>query len=424
MPDVSFTNLLVIMVIAVLAPLLIGYAPRLRIPSVVLEIIAGVIVGPSVLGWVHVDLPVQILALIGLAFLLFLAGLEIDLRQLRGRLLRVAVLGYALTLVLGLSLGGLFAGLGWTASPMLIAITLSATSLGLVVPVLKDAGKAGSAVGQTTIAAATIADFTAIVLLTLFFSASGGTTGSKLLLLGIFAGLVIVVALVLTRAGRSMHLGAVLVRLQDTTAEIRVRFAVLLLIAFVALAERFGLESILGAFLAGAVVSLIDRDSSSHPHFRIKLDAIGYGFLVPVFFVTSGVRLDLKGLFAQPSALLQVPVFLLALLVIRGVPALLYLKTIGRRQTVAAGLLQATSLPFIVTASAIGVEVGKISPVTSAALVSAGLLSVLIFPAAALSRLREAALPQTPDQAEPDESRRAPALSADDVTGANKEQHS
>src|SRR5664279_2948774 len=114
MPDVSFTNLLIIMVIAVLAPLLIGYAPRLRVPAVVLEIIAGVIVGPSVLGWVRVDLPVQILALFGLAFLLFLAGLEIDLRQLRGRLLRVALLGYVLTLVLGVAVGGIFAGLGWT----------------------------------------------------------------------------------------------------------------------------------------------------------------------------------------------------------------------------------------------------------------------------------------------------------------------
>jgi len=408
MPDVSFTNLLIILVIAVLAPLLIGYAPGLKVPAVVLEIIAGVIVGPSVLGWVRVDLPVQILAIFGLAFLLFLAGLEIDLRQLRGRLLRVAAVGYVLTLVLGISMGGIFAGLGWAASPMLIAITLSATSLGLVVPVLKDAGKAEGMVGQTTIAAATIADFTAIVLLTLFFSTSGGSTGSKLLLLGVFAGLVAVLALVLTRAGRSMHLGSVLVRLQDSTAEIRVRFAVLLLIAFVALAEQFGLETILGAFLAGAVVSLIDRDSSTHPHFRIKLEAIGYGFLIPVFFVTSGVRLDLTGLFAQPSAMLRVPVFLLALVVVRGLPALLYLKMVGRTQTIAAGLLQATSLPFIVTASSIGVVVGKITPVTSAGLVCAGLLSVIIFPALALSRLGgsapiEAPLPrrQVPDVCAP-----------------------
>ena len=398
MPDVSFTNLLVISVIAVLAPLLIGYAPRLRIPSVVLEIIAGVIVGPSLLGWVEVDLPVQVLSVIGLAFLLFLAGLEIDLHRLRGRVLRGALLGYLITVGIGLLFGGLFAGLDWARSPLLVAITLSATSLGLVVPVLKDAGQADSEVGQTTIAAATVADFAAIVLLTLFFSASGGSTGGKLLSLAIFAGLVVVVALVLSRAGRSMHLGDVLVRLQDTTAEIRVRFAVVLLVAFTALAERFGLETILGAFLAGAVVSLLDRDTSTHPNFRLKLEAIGYGFLVPVFFVTSGVRLDLKGLFDEPSALWRVPAFLLALLVIRGVPALLYVRSLGRRSSAAAALLQATSLPFIVTAAAIGVEVGKLSSVTAAALVSAGLLSVLIFPAVALTLLRGERPVEIPDQ--------------------------
>lgn len=131
-----------------------------------------------------------------------------------------------------------------------------------------------------------------------------------------------------------MRVGTVLVRLQDTTAEIRVRMSVALLIEFVALAERFGLETILGALLDGAVVSLLDRDSAWHPHFRIKLDAIGYGLLVPVFFVASGVRLDLQGLLAQPSALLRVPVFLLALLVVHGLPALRYLW-----------LLQATPRP-------------------------------------------------------------------------------
>ena len=321
MPEVSFGNLFIIAVIAVLAPLLIGYVPQLRIPSVVLEIIAGVVVGPSLLDWAEVDLPVQVLSVIGLAFLLFLAGLEIDLHRLRGRVLRGALVGYIVSIALGLVIGAALAGVDWAASPTFIAITLSATALGLVVPVLKDAGLADGDVGQTIIAAAMVADFAAIVLLTLFFSASGVSTGGKLLSLAVFAGLVVVAVLLLTRAGRSMHLGNVILRLQDTTAEIRVRLAVVLLLAFVALAERFGLETILGAFLAGAVISLINRDSSSHPHFRVKLEAIGYGFLVPVFFVASGVRLDLKGLFEEPSALLRVPLFLLALLVIRGVPA-------------------------------------------------------------------------------------------------------
>ena len=388
MPDVSFTNLLVVAAVAVLAPLTVGFAPRLRIPAVVLEIIGGIIIGPSVLGWAHVDLPVSILALFGLAFLLFLAGLEIDVHRLRGRLLRFAVLGYLMGLVLAYGAGESFRAAGWVSQPLLMAITLSATALGLVVPVLKDAGQLHGEVGQTALAAASVADFAAVVLLSLFFSSSGGSTGARVVVLGAFAGLVAVTALVVSGAARSMRLGQVLIRLQDTTAEIRVRFAVLLLVGFTVLAVRFGLESILGAFVAGAIVGLVDRDSASHPYFRAKLDAIGYGFLVPVFFVTSGIRLDLTGLLHSPSALARVPVFLLALLVVRGLPALLGLRANGTRPTLALGLLQATSLPFIVAATQIGVVLGKLSSVTAAALVCAGLLSVLIFPLLALGLLR------------------------------------
>jgi len=403
MPDVSFTNLLVVAAVAVLAPLVIGYLPRLRIPAVVLEIIGGIIIGPSVLGWVHIDLPVQILALFGLAFLLFLAGLEIDVHRLRGRLLRYAVLGYLVSLVLGYGAGASFTAAGWVSQPLLVALMLASTALGLIVPVLKDARQLHGEIGQSALAAASIADFGAIVLLSLFFSSSGGSTGAKVVVLGAFAGLVVVTGLAVSGAARSMRLGQVLLRLQDTTAEIRVRFAVLLLVAFTALAERFGLESILGAFLAGAIVGLVDRDSASHPNFRTKLEAIGYGFLVPVFFVSSGVKLDLAGLLHSPSALVRVPVFLLALLVVRGLPALIGLRANGTRGTLALGLLQATSLPFIVTATQIGVALGKITPVTAAALVCAGLLSVLIFPSTALTLLRRGAPePAAPEPAAPE----------------------
>jgi Kef-type K+ transport system membrane component KefB len=184
-----------------------------------------------------------------------------------------------------------------------------------------------------------------------------------------------------------------LTRLQDTTAEIRVRAAVVLLVAFVALAEKFGLESILGAFMAGAVVGILDRDAQTHPHFRLKLEAMGYGFLIPVFFVSSGLRLDLGGLFDNPSAIARVPVFVAALIVVRGVPALLFARSFDRPSVAAAGLLQATSLPFIVTATQIGVLTGLMSPVTAAGLICAGLVSVIAFPTAALSLLRRAATP-------------------------------
>lgn len=388
MQDVSFLNLLIVSAVAVAAPLALGFAPRLRLPAVVLEIVAGVVLGPSVLGWVEIDLPVEVLALIGLAFLLFLSGLEIDARRLGGRLLRVAGLGYLVTLALGVPIGLGLSAAGWVSSPLLVVIALSATSLGLVVPVLKDAGLAEGEVGQTAIVAATVADFSAIVALSLLFSASEGGTGGRLVLVAAFGVLVAVTAVTVARAGRSMRLGAVLARLQDSTAEIRVRFTVLLLVAFTFLAERFGLESILGAFLAGTLIAVVDRDSVSHPHFRTKLEAIGFGFLIPVFFVSSGVRLDLQGLLDSPSALARVPVFLLALLVMRGMPALLHVRALGRRPALAAGLLQATSLPFIVAAAQIGIELGRLSPVTGAAMIGAGLLSVLVFPAIALAQLR------------------------------------
>jgi hypothetical protein len=174
----------------------------------------------------------------------------------------------------------------------------------------------------------------------------------------------------------------------DTTAEIRVRIAVALLIGLVVLAAKVGLQTILGAFLAGVVLNLVDSDTASHPEFYSKLNALGYGFMIPVFFVSSGVQLDLRALTSHPSAMARIPLFLLALMIVRGAPAVLYVRTVGRRGAVADGLLQATSLPVIVSAASIGVALRVVAPRTAAALVAAGLLSVLIFPVLALGVIR------------------------------------
>lgn len=385
MPDVEFVNLLGVLIIALLAPLLLGFAPRVRVPAVVVEIVLGIVLGPSVLRWLEPDLAVQIVGLLGLSMLLFLAGLEIDVHQLRGRLLAYSVVGYLLSILIGWGAGGVLASAGWLDDPLLLAVTVSATSLGLVVAVLKDAKAVHGRLGQTMIAASSVADFAAVLLLSLVFSGMGGEPGSRVLLLVLFVGLVVVVAVAASLSSRSMRLGDVLVRLQDTTAEIRVRGAMVLLMAFVVFAEKFGLESILGAFMAGAAVGLVDRDAASHPDFRVKLEAIGYGFLIPVFFVSSGLRLDVGGLFSSGSALARVPVFVLVLLLARGLPALFYLRWFGPRRTAAVALLQATSLPFIVTATQIGVLTGRLEPTTAAGLVCAGLVSVLVFPVTAMA---------------------------------------
>ena len=187
-----------------------------------------------------------------------------------------------------------------------------------------------------------------------------------------------------------MHLTAVLQRLQDTTAQIRVRGAFMLLVAFVALAEALGLETILDAFIAGVILRLVDQDRMlTHPQFRQKLEAIGFGVFIPIFFVTSGLNFNLAALLASPSTILRVPIFLLALLLVRGIPALLYRPLVGSRRSVVAGLLQATSLSFLVAATQIGLELHLITTATGAALAAARLLSVLLFPIIALTLLHQ-----------------------------------
>ena len=385
MPDLDFTNLLGVLAVGVVAPLLLGFAPRLRVPAVVLEIVLGVVLGPAALGWLEPDLAVQTVALLGLAMLLFLAGLEVDIAALRGGLLPLAAAGFGLSLLLGWVAGVALDAAGWVRDPLLLAVALSATSLGLVVAVLKDSGRLATPLAQTTIAAASLADFAAVLLLSLLFSAEEGSTGSRLVLLGLFVAAVAAVGAAAAVSSRSMRLGSVLVALQDTTAEIRVRAAMLVMVAFAVLAERLGLESILGAFMAGAAVAALDRDSSSHPHFRVKVDAIGYGFLVPVFFIASGMRLDVSAVLGSADQLVRLPVFVLLLLAVRGLPALLYVRRLGRSGSIAAGLLQATSLPFIVAATQIGILTQRMSEQTATGLVCAGLVSVLVFPAIAVA---------------------------------------
>jgi Kef-type K+ transport system membrane component KefB len=395
MPE--FGDLLIVVAVAFAAPFALGLFPRLRLPSVVLEIVAGIVIGPSVLGLVEVDQSIEVVALIGLAFVLFLAGLEIEFEKLRGRVLRLTAAGFALSFAIALVVAFGLKASGLVETPLLVAIILCATSLGVLIPVLKDAGEVSTTLGQLVIGAATIADFGAIILLTLFFSGEGGV-GATLLLLGALALLAVVVYLVIRGAEGSMRIRADLLRLQDTTAQIRVRAAIVLFVGFAAVSEALGLEVILGAFIAGTIVSLLDRDEvMTHPDFRRKLEAMGFGFFIPVFFVTSGVRYDVDALLAEASNLAMVPIFLVALVLVRGLPALLYRRVLDGRRVAIAGLMQATSLPFIVAATAIGLELGLVDAAESAALIGAGLLSVLIFPLLGLTLLRRG----EPDRAEP-----------------------
>src|SRR5919198_2928321 len=369
--ELHFTNLLIVVAAGFAAPFTLGFVPALRLPSIVLELVLGIVLGPAVLGWVHVDDPVTVMSTIGLA------------------VLRVTLLGFALSFAIAVALGLLLKGVGAVKQPVFVGVLLSATSLGVLVPVLKDSRQISSTFGQLVIAASSIADFGAVILLSLLFSKDSSSTATKVILLvGLFlaAGLV---WLAIVGVEHSSRIRGVLENLQDTTAQIRVRGAFVLMIGLVALAASLGLEVILGAFLAGAVLTLIDQDRTmTHPQFRRKLEAVGFGVFIPVFFVTSGVKYDLNALTSSASTLAKVPIFLASLLLARGLPALLYRRLIPGRHVLIAGIMQGTSLPFIVAGTAIGQSLGLINAGSSAALIAAGLLSVLIFPALSLALLK------------------------------------
>lgn len=382
--------LVIVLAVAAAVPLLLGLVPALRLPGALLEIVVGVLIGPSVLGWVTPDETVRALALLGLSFLLFLAGSEVDLRRFRGSLGRRVALSLAIAVVGAVAVGAVLALLGVGGAP-LIGVALLATSLGLIVPVLADAGALARPVGQLAVAGASAGEVAAVVLLSVGVAATDTPLAGRLVLLALLLVALGAVALVVLGVEHSVRLTGVIARLADTSAQIRVRLTVLLVAGMALAAEVLGFEAILGAFLAGLLVRALDPDPEhTHPLYPVKLEAVGYGLLVPIFFVTSGLTLDLTGLVEHPAALAAVPGFLLALLVVRALPALAFRGELERRELVAVALLQATSLPFLLAAVAIGREMGLLDPAVGAGLVAAGLVSVLVFPAAALAALSSA----------------------------------
>jgi Kef-type K+ transport system membrane component KefB len=394
MLNISFNSILIIAAVAVLVPVVLGLVPRLPVPGAALEVIGGIVVGPAVLGWVRVDAPVQVLSDLGLGMLLFLAGLEIDIDGVRGPLGRLAASGFAASAALALLCAYAFGLAGLPAQPLLLAIILMSTSAGLLLPLLKDAGEDATGFGQLVMTAAALAEILPIMLLSLFFSAAATTPEDRLVSLAIFLALVVLSGITLGRVRRLDRVGRLLNRLADTSAQLRVRASLTLALAFGVLAYRFGFASILGAFAAGLLVRVVDiARHSPHPQFRVKLEGIGFGFLVPIFFITTGVEFPLPALVANPAALATVPLFLAALLLARGLPALLYVRFAGHRRAEAAGLLQATTLTFVIVATRIGLTAGKISPAAAASLLTAGLLSAVLFPAGAKWLLPRRAVP-------------------------------
>ncbi|RDH76681.1 cation:proton antiporter [Mycolicibacterium moriokaense] len=379
-------GLVIVLAVAAAIPLLLGVT-GLPLPGPLVEIVAGVAIGPSVLGWVIPDRTIDVLAVLGLSFLLFLAGFEVNVRQFRGRVGRQVLTGLAASAMLAAAAGAVFAALSMRGAA-LVAIALLATSLGLIVPVLADSGALHRPAGMLAVAGASAGEVAAVVALSLGVGGSDMAPAGRLLLLGLLLVMLIVVAAVIVGAEHVARFAALVNRLADTTAQIRIRLTVLLVAGFALAAEVLGFEAILGAFLAGVLVRTIDPDPErSHPHYPVKLDAVGFGLLIPVFFIASGITLDVRGVVGNPAVLAVVPLLVAALLIVRGLPALVFRDQLSAKETVGVGLLQATSLPFLLTIGQIGVAMQLLDRSTAAALVAAGIVSVLVFPTAALRLL-------------------------------------
>src|SRR6202046_3116922 len=269
---ISFNGVLIVAAVAVLVPVVLGFLPVLPVPGAVLEVIAGIVIGPSVLGWVHIDAPVKVLSDLGLGMLLLLAGLEIDVDGLRGPVGRLAGLAFAVSALLGVGCAYALSAASPASQPLFLAIVLMSTSAGLLLPLLKDTGQEETRFGQLGMTAAALAEVATIMLLSLLFSATSKTSADRVASLAIFLALLVVFGLTLSRVRQMTGLERLLDRLEDRSAQLRGRATLTLALAFGVLAYRFGFASILGAFAAGLLVRMIDiTGHAPHPQFQTKL---------------------------------------------------------------------------------------------------------------------------------------------------------
>lgn len=380
----SLPTLVLVPLIAVLSPLLSDALDRWApVPLVVFEIVLGVLVGPDVLHWAENDEYVSALSEFGLAMLFFMAGYEIDFERLRGGPLKRAVLGWGMSLVTGLAVGLVLAPS--VSAGAIIGVALTTTALGTILPVLRDSGAVGTRFGDTVMAVGAVGEFAPIIAMTLFLS--GRKPGDAMLFLGLF---VLIAGAGVWFAVRGDHTG--FERLADATmgssGQFAVRLVVALLTLMVAATTALGVDMLLGAFSAGVIIRILFHGGSSEERTErvtSKLEAVGFGFLIPVFFIQTGIGYDLKALTAHTTSLLLLPLFLVLFLVVRGVPSYLTApsESTGTERR-ALALYSGTALPLVVAITAIGVDRGTLKPSTAAAMVGAGMLSVLIYPLLAL----------------------------------------
>ena len=386
MIEVDSGSFLLVMVSAAVAAITVAVLPRsIAPPVVVVELLLGIVIGPQVLGLAESDEFIQFFSNLGLGLLFFFAGYEIEFDRIRGNPLKLGVAGWILSLALAYGLGGILAVAGVVVSLVYTGSAMATTAIGTLIPILRDSGELKSRFGTYLLAAGAIGEFGPILLITLVLSTTQPLHEALILLA--FIAVALVLALFSVRlAGRGWsHLERTL----ETSSQLAVRIAVLLVFALVALATELGLDLLLGGFVAGMIVRAAMRGHEAEK-FESKLTAVGFGFLIPFFFVTSGMNFDLDALLDSAGAVAKLVMFVGLFLVVRGLPALLLYRGAlpAARDRLSLAFFSATQLPLVVAITTIAVEGGHMRASTSAGLVGAAILSTLIFPFVGLALRR------------------------------------
>jgi CPA2 family monovalent cation:H+ antiporter-2 len=397
--ETSFAPLLLVIFLAFSVPLLLSQSKKLRLPLVVGEILAGIVVGRSGFNLVNIHDPViDLLAEFGFVFLMFLSGMEIDFTQFSGlggskvqpkpskklgglSPLSLGTLSFLLTLTLAVLISFGFYAVELISSPWMMALILSTTSLGVVLPVLKENNLTLGKYGQSLLISALVADFATMFLITIMVALlSRGLTLDILLMGVLFAAFFLIYRLGMIFFNRLKWVRAAMEELSHATSQIKVRAAFAMMLIFVVLSEMLGTEIILGGFLAGAIVSMLRQPEDQE--LADKLETIGFGFFIPIFFIKVGINFNLEILFASKSGLILVPVLLAAALVVKFIPTLLFKRFFTWRETIAAGALLSARLSLIIAASAIGLQIGVITESVNSAIILVAILTVTLAPLA------------------------------------------
>jgi len=385
------SELLLIAFVAMLAPFLAELSSSFRLPVVVLEVIMGILIGPNVFHLASPDGMIGTLGELGLTFLLFMVGLEIDFDKIRGRPLSLAVGGWLLSFFIAMICMFFFNVIGLIQTPpLLAAVALSTTALGVLAPILRDRGELNTAFGTYMVAAAAAGEFGPLVVISMLLIPTHSTFVHALFMVTFI--IIAFVAANIALNTRSSGLIDILTRTMQSSGQLPVRICILLQILFVALAAKFGLNIVMGAFAAGIVVKLAIKGNEGEL-LRHKLDAIGYGFLIPIFFIVAGMKFEVSALWSAPLAPIQVVLLLGLMLLVRGVPLFLYKKELAPEEQLPFAFYSATGLPLIIIISEIGVSSGLMPPDRASILVSAGMISVLLFPILAVKLRGKFSLP-------------------------------